>query len=71
MKTAVVSSAEVLQQETLAASHWCERLEGESYRDFKRRRAAEELERRATVHEAAARKLRQRARELRGITQGR
>ncbi len=71
MRTAVVSGAEVLQQETLVASYWCERLEGESYRDRTGGRAAEGLEGRATAHEAAARKLRQLARELQEITQGR
>lgn len=65
MKTAIVSSTGVAEQGTLSADYWCSRTPGESWPAFQRRRQAEELIRKARVHEAQARKLRREALRVR------
>lgn len=54
----------------LSADYWVNRHPGESWPAFQRRREAEELERRARNHEAAARKLRRAARQARSAGLG-
>jgi hypothetical protein len=64
-KVAIVSSAEIAEQDTLNADYWVNRQPGESYVDFKLRRKIEDIERRARQHEAAAVVLRDQAAHLR------
>lgn len=67
MKTGIVSSADIAAEPgaPLNAEYWLERLPGETWPVFKRRRKIEELERRARRLETSARKLRRQARALR------
>ena len=65
---AIVSSAEIAEQGTLSADYWVNREPGETWTAFRVRRQLEDLERRAQVHDEAARKLREQAEELRRTT---
>jgi hypothetical protein len=67
-KVAIVSSAEIAEQDTLSADYWVNRLPGEAYTAFRVRRELEDLERRAQVHDQAAAKLRAQADQLREST---
>lgn len=66
-RVAIISSAELATQPgaPLTPDYWVSRRPGESYPDFLRRRRAEDMERRARKHEAAAAALRLAAAELR------
>jgi hypothetical protein len=65
-KVAIVSSAEVAEQDTLSADYWVNRLDGESYPAFRVRREIEDLEAVAERHERRAAVLRAEAARLRG-----
>jgi hypothetical protein len=66
--TAIVSSADIAEQGTLDADYWVNRRGTEDYPAFRRRRQADDIDRRAAQHEAIARRLRAEAAELRGET---
>lgn len=65
-RVAIVSSAELASQPgaPLTAGYWVNRQPGEDYPAFTRRRQAEELERQAADHDAAAARLRQQAADV-------
>ena len=66
-RVAIVSSAEVAAEpgQPLNARYWVERDPGEGYAHWLRRQGAEDLERRAAKHEAAAGRLRAAAAQMR------
>jgi hypothetical protein len=67
---AIVSSAEVAAEGTLNAEYWVNRQPAETYPQFRRRRQAEDAERRAEGHERHAALLREEAANLRGLEPG-
>jgi len=70
-RVAIVSSAEIAEQGgTLDAGYWVNRQPGESAPQYRRRRQAEDCERRAKGHERIAAQLREEAAQLRGATDG-
>jgi hypothetical protein len=67
---AIVSSADVAAEGTLNADYWVHRRPAEGYPAFRRRKQAEDAERRAEAHERHAALLREEAAQLRGLDPG-